>query len=289
MSAGNDGWGRLFGAASPRVASGYLLGALEMNQNDGPWVRPDDYRKLNGILPVPAWRGDNGFALTGMGYWADWDSSDQVPERAIADGLIPRFGLLDGSDGGKANRESLAAEFQRSSGPSSLRATGFLLHNSLNLFSNFTYFLDDPANGDQFEQAERRVAAGGRVTYRRLGHFLERHTESAVGVQLRRDWLESGRPLSDCGPSTALDHARGRSRPDHGRGLCAKRGNKVNITFRTTFGLRADLLPVFGELRQLAELGRRLRQPGESEGRSDPRALERHRAVRECRHRLSQQ
>ena len=65
-----------------------------------------------------------------------------------------------------------------------------MLRNSLNLFSNFTYFLDDPENGDQFEQAERRTAAGGRVTYRRLGHFFERHTESAVGVQVRRDWLD---------------------------------------------------------------------------------------------------
>ncbi len=150
-----------------------------MNHNDGPWVRPDDYRKVNGILRYSRGDNRNGFSLTGMGYWADWDSADQVPERAVSDGLVPRFGLIDASDGGTANRQSLAAEYQRSNGPSSLRATGFLLHNSLNLFSNFTYFLDDPDNGDQFEQAERRVAAGGRVTYRRLGHLFERHTESA--------------------------------------------------------------------------------------------------------------
>jgi len=189
-SGGNDGWGRLFGAASPRVGGGYLLGALEVNHNDGPWVRPDDYRTINGVLRYSRGDNRNGFTLTGMGYWADWDSTDQVPERAITEGLIPRFGLIDASDGGKANRQSLAAEYQHSDGPSSLRATGFLLHNSLNLFSNFTYFLDDPEHGDQFEQAERRIAAGGRVTYRRLGHFFERHTESAIGVQVRRDWLD---------------------------------------------------------------------------------------------------
>jgi hypothetical protein len=49
-SAGNDGWGRIFGAASPRVGGGYLLGALEVNHNDGPWVQPDDYRKINGVV-----------------------------------------------------------------------------------------------------------------------------------------------------------------------------------------------------------------------------------------------
>src|SRR3989442_192909 len=124
-----------------------------------------------------------------MGYWADWNSTDQVANRAVTSGLIPRFGVLDPTDGGKTNRQSGAAEVQRASGPSSIRATGFVLHNSLNLFSNFTYFLDDPENGDQFEQAERRTAAGGKLTYRRLGHFFKRHTESAVGVQLRQDWL----------------------------------------------------------------------------------------------------
>ena len=72
VSTGNNGWGRLFGAASPRIGGGYLLGALEVNHNDGPWVRPDNYRKVNGVVRYS--RGDNrsGFSLTGMGYWADW-------------------------------------------------------------------------------------------------------------------------------------------------------------------------------------------------------------------------
>lgn len=64
VSAGNGGWGRVFGAASPRVGGGYLLGAVEVNQNDGPWVRPDDYRKLNGVLRYSRGDNRNGFSLT---------------------------------------------------------------------------------------------------------------------------------------------------------------------------------------------------------------------------------
>ena len=190
LSGGDDGWGRAFAAASPRVGGGHLLGAIELHHSDGPWVRPDNYQKVNGVLRFSRGDNRNGLSLTGMGYWADWDSTDQVAQRAVTSGQISRFGFLDSTDGGQSNRQSLALEYQRSAGPSSLRATGFLLRNSLNLFSNFTYFLDDPEHGDQFEQAERRVAAGGRVTYRRLGHFFERHTESAVGLQVRRDWLD---------------------------------------------------------------------------------------------------
>ena len=190
VSGGNDGWGRVFAAASPRIAGGYLLGALELNKNDGPWVRSDDYRKINAIVRFS--RGDNrsGLSLTGTSYWADWNATDQVPQRAIDSGLISRFGLIETTDGGSADRQSLAAEYQRSNGPSAIRATGFVLRNRLNLFSNFTYFLHDPIDGDQFEQAESRISAGGRASYRRLRRFLGRHTESAVGVQVRRDWLD---------------------------------------------------------------------------------------------------
>jgi hypothetical protein len=239
LSAGNDGWSRIFGAASPRVRGGYLLAALEVNHNDGPWVRPDDYQKVNGVLRFSRGDNRNGFSLTGMGYWADWDATDQVPERAITTGLIPRFGLLDASDGGDADRQSFAAEFQRSNGPWSIRATGFMLRNSLNLFSNFTFFLDDPENGDQFEQAERRVAAGGRVTYRRLGHFLGRHTESAVGLQLRRDWLDPV-GLYRTAARQRLSTTREDEVAQTMAGVYAQTEIEWTRTLRTTFGLRAD-------------------------------------------------
>ena len=239
VSSGSDGWGRVFGAASPRVGDGYLLGAVELNHNDGPWVRPDDYRRLNTVLRYSRGDNRNGFSVTGMGYWGDWDASDQVAQRAIASGLISRFGLLDASDGGKTSRQSVAAEFQRSRGPSSLRGTGYVLRNRLNLFSNFTYFLDDPDNGDQFEQAERRTAAGGRLAYRSLGHFFERHTESVIGVQLRHDWLDP----------VGLYHTAGRQRLSTTRedqvsqtmaGLYAQSEVEWTRTVRTTLGLRTD-------------------------------------------------
>jgi hypothetical protein len=219
VSWGNDGWGRVFAATSPRVGPGFLLAAVELNHNDGPWVQPEDYRKVNSVLRYSLGDNRNGFSVTGMGYWADWDSTDQVAERAISSGDISRFGYLDPTDGGESSRQSVAAELQRSIGQSTVRATGFVLHNRLNLFSNFTYFLDDPERGDQFEQAERRTAAGGRVTYRRLGHFFERHTESAIGMQLRHDWLAP----------VGLYHTQARER------LSTTREDEVGQTMTSTF------------------------------------------------------
>ena len=114
-----------------------------------------------------------------------------------------------------------------------------MLHNSLNLFSNFTYFLDDPENGDQFEQAERRTAAGGRVTYRRLGHFFERHTESAVGVQLRRDWLDPVGLYHTAARSAS--RRRGRTRSARRWPACTRRARSSG---RARFARRSDCGPM---------------------------------------------
>ena len=81
LNAGSDGWGRVFGAASPGLGGGHLLAALEVNHNDGPWERPDDYEKVNGVVRYSQGDNRNGFSVTGMGYWADWDSTDQVAQR----------------------------------------------------------------------------------------------------------------------------------------------------------------------------------------------------------------
>jgi hypothetical protein len=239
VNAGDGGWARVVGAASPRVAGGFLLGAIEVNQSDGPWVRPDDYRKVNGVVRFSRGDNRNGFSMTGQSYRADWNASDQIPQRALASGLLPRFGLVDTTDGGTADRQSIAVEYQRSHGPSSLRASGFALRNSLNLFSNFTYFLDDPDNGDQFEQAERRIATGGRVTYRRLGHLFGRHTESAAGVQVRRDWLDPVglyRTVARQRLSTTREDEVGQTMA----AVYAQTEIELTRTLRTTVGLRAD-------------------------------------------------
>src|SRR5688572_25125833 len=187
VSGGGQGWGRVLGAASPRIGDGTLLTALELVRNDGPWELEDNLRKVNGLLRYSRGDARNGLSITAMGYSADWDSTDQVPQRAIDSGVITRFGNIDPSDGGKTHRYSLAADAQRSTSNASTRATGFFLRYGLNLYSNFTYFLEDPENGDQFEQADRRWTGGARVAHRRLGEVFGRHVENAVGLQLRHD------------------------------------------------------------------------------------------------------
>jgi outer membrane receptor protein involved in Fe transport len=186
-TGGGQGFGRALVAASRAAGAGTILGALEVQHNDGPWVRPANYQKVNGLIRYSHGDALNGFSVTGMGYRATWDSTDQVPQRAIDDGRLERFGTVDDTDGGDSYRFSGSAEWQRTRNNASTKVSAFALGYDLNLFSNFTYFLDDPDKGDQFRQADHRYVTGGKVTHRRLGQWDGRPVQTVVGVQVRHD------------------------------------------------------------------------------------------------------
>ena len=151
IGIGQNGFKRELVADSPGVESGHLLYALEVEHNDGPFVHPDDYRKLNGVLRYSQGDLANGFNITAMGYKAKWNSTDQVPQRAIDSGFISgRFDAIDPSDGGESHRYSLSGAWHQATDVSLLRVNAYVIDYRLNLFSNFTYFLDNPINGDQF-------------------------------------------------------------------------------------------------------------------------------------------
>jgi len=187
LSVGGDGFRRILAAASPGLGSSRLLLAFEAGRNEGPWETPEDYRRLNGVVRYS--RGDTlkGLVLTFLGYDAQWTATDQVPERARASGLVSRFGSLDLSDGGATHRYTVSAEVHRSSGASTTRVLGYATDSRLDLFSNFTYFLNDPTNGDQFEQVDERRVFGVKVGHRRRARLLRRPFEHRVGLEVRHD------------------------------------------------------------------------------------------------------
>ena len=187
LEAGDYGYQRALAAGSAAVGSGQLLGALEAFHNDGPWVHPDDYRKINGVVRFTQGTSKEGFQLTGMAYDARWNATDQVPDRAIQLGEITRFGAIDPTDGGESHRYMAGAEWHQRTGNSLLRVQGYFINYALDLFSNFTYFLDDPVHGDQFHQKDRRNVVGGNVSYRWFSKPGGQSLESEVGFQTRYD------------------------------------------------------------------------------------------------------
>lgn len=155
VQAGGNGYGRLVGAW--RITDDAYV-AVDAQRNDGPWTTPEDLHKLglHGSYRLGAWR------ISGLYYTADWNSADQIPLRAVAAGTLSPLGVIDPSDGGRSQRTILSARRQTDDSDLVVYAQAY----RLNLWSNFTYFLDDRENGDQFEQAERRWVAGASASKR---------------------------------------------------------------------------------------------------------------------------
>ena len=121
---------------------------------------PDNVRKINGVMRYSQGTATDGLTLTAMAYSNAWNSTDQVAQRAIDQGIIGRFGTLDPTDGGVSSRFSLSGNFAHSSEYGQTNLSAYVVRSDLQLYNNFTYFLDNPVNGDQFNQLDRRTLGG---------------------------------------------------------------------------------------------------------------------------------
>ena len=160
MTFGSFGYHRGLAAGSTAVGAGTLLTAVESVRYNGPWDVPDNVRKINGVMRYSQGTATDGLTLTAMAYSNAWNSTDQVAQRAIDQGAIGRFGTLDPTDGGVSSRFSLSGNFAHSSAYGQTNLSAYVVRSNLQLYNNFTYFLDNPVNGDQFNQLDRRTLSG---------------------------------------------------------------------------------------------------------------------------------
>ncbi|MBR1210399.1 TonB-dependent receptor plug domain-containing protein [Bradyrhizobium sp. JYMT SZCCT0180] len=192
LTVGSFGYRRGVAAGSVTVGAGTLLSAIEGVKYNGPWDVPDDVRKINGVMRYSQGTATDGLTLTAMAYSNAWNSTDQVAQRAIDQGVIGRFGTLDPTDGGVASRFSLSGNFAHSSEYGQSKINAYVVRSNLQLYNNFTYFLDDPVNGDQFNQLDSRTLGGFDARHAfdwRLGGL---ETQTRVGLQSRYDDIHVG-------------------------------------------------------------------------------------------------
>jgi hypothetical protein len=198
VTAGSFGYERLFAAGSQPLGAGELLAGGEVQHYDGPFVQPDDARKVNLVLRYSQDMGASDFSLTGMIYHQLWTNTTDIPERAITEGLVPnRFGTLDPTDGGNAVRGSLSAEYHSSLDVGQLSASAFYIFNELHLYNDFTHYLVDPVHGDQEDQFENRSVLGGSVDYTVSLPLGDIPNEIKTGIFERYDLLGVGRLPSE--------------------------------------------------------------------------------------------
>ncbi len=200
MQIGMFGYARALLAESPKLGPGSLLYAFEYNHYDGPWVLPENSNRYNALLRYHLDQGRDEYNVTGNLYWApQWHSTDQVAQRAIDEGLITRFGALDPTDGGRTGKDSLSFDWTRRGDDAVTKLLLYGFYYQLNLWSDFTYALEDlqsPVNTDQFEQVDRRFVTGGELRHVWESAWWGKKVENTAGVQLRNDYI----------PDSGLNH-----------------------------------------------------------------------------------
>ncbi len=236
---GTDAYGRVLLATSVRVGRADALGAINAQYANGPWDSPENSLLLSGVGKVSTGTDRAGASVTAMGYLNRWNATDQVAQRAVDGGLITRLGNIDDSVGGRTSRVTLAGQVARETpGRSQTRASAYAAYYDLNLFSNFTYFLDDPVRGDQFEQADRRAYTGLNAAQTWFGG-LGRGSATTVGVDLRHDQIFQV-ALFDTDRRARFNTVRDDAVGQSSAGVYAETATRWTDWFRTTAGLRAD-------------------------------------------------
>jgi len=239
LTVGSFGYRRGLAAGSVAVGAGTLLTAIEGVKYNGPWDVPDNVRKLNGVMRYSQGTATDGLTLTAMAYSNAWNSTDQVAQRAIDQGVIGRFGTLDPTDGGVASRFSLSGNFAHSSEYGQSRISAYVVRSNLQLYNNFTYFLDDPVNGDQFNQLDRRSLGGFDARHAFDWRFGGLETQTRVGLQSRYDDIHVG--LFKTQQRGWLSTVREDRVREGNVGLWVDSTTRWTNWLRTTVGIREDV------------------------------------------------
>ena len=101
--------------------------------------------------------------VTAMAYAGNWNSTDQVPQRAIEERIIDRFGNLNPTDGGETAAPAFPSAGSRTDSDQ-MQISAYVIRYKLDLWSTFTYYLKDPSYGDQMLQHDDRVVYGLKGT-----------------------------------------------------------------------------------------------------------------------------
>lgn len=237
VTAGSGDEIRLVAADSVNTELGSLLYALEHQQTNGMFVLDQDVRKYNGLLKYTGEIAGIPSQLTLTAYDSEWISTNQVPQRALTSGQIDRFGFIDPDLGGQSHRYSLSGRFELGEWDLTAYASAYYM----SLINNPTYSLNDPINGDEFEQEDERVLFGGSLVRQSRFEIMGLKAAGLFGAEVRVDDVQE---LNLFNTRSRLRY--GSVREDSARELSlstyAESEFALSENLRLTIGLRADYI-----------------------------------------------
>lgn len=226
---------RLVAADSVATEQGDILYALEHQQTNGQFDLDQDVRKFNGLLKYTGLIAGIPSRITASAYDSEWISTNQVPRRAVTSGQIGRFGFIDPDLGGDSYRVSLSGQFELGTWDLTAYASAY----AMSLINNPTYLLNDPVNGDEFEQEDKRALFGGTLSRSQEFEWFGRSAIATLGTALRYDDVQELNLFN-----TKSRRRTGSVREDEAQELSVSGFAEVQVAvtdaLRVTTGLRVD-------------------------------------------------
>lgn len=167
---------------SAYIATEYIL-------TDGPFDSPQNFNRINLLGKYSAILENNSsFSILASHFASKWDASGQIPQRLVDAGLISRFGSVDDTEGGKTSRTNFNASFSKPIDQNTfIKTNAFYSAYNFELYSNFTFFLEDPVNGDQIKQKENRSIYGINAELNKKEDFDTFDVLYQIGIGVRAD------------------------------------------------------------------------------------------------------
>ncbi|QXP78102.1 MULTISPECIES: TonB-dependent receptor [Winogradskyella] len=182
--------------------------ALEYINTDGPFESPQNFNRLNLFGKYVVFSPENDkLTLTASHFTSRWDASGQIPQREVDNGNITRFGAIDDTEGGQTQRTNLNVTYDKYIDDNTkLSTNAFYSHYAFELYSNFTFFLEDPINGDQIFQKEDRNIFGVNTTITHNTNFGDTELTLTSGIGLRHDISDDVELSRTLNRSTTLEN-----------------------------------------------------------------------------------
>lgn len=163
--------------------------ATEYINTDGPFESSQNFKRLNINTKYSKTVDNRKVAVSFSHFTSSWDASGQIPERAVNDGSITRFGAIDDTEGGETSRTNVSLSvITKNEDQSHLKHLLYYTNYTFDLYSNFTFFLNNPVDGDQIHQKERRNLFGYQSAYQKKYELgtLEMILDAGVGFRTDR-------------------------------------------------------------------------------------------------------
>ncbi|HVU06163.1 MAG TPA: TonB-dependent receptor, partial [Polyangiaceae bacterium] len=243
---------------SPKLGEDWsAILAAEVYTDDGPFENPEGLNRFNVYARATRNVGTSGkLSATWMSYGSSWHGSGQIPARAVCgegepenpppaaygEPCIDHFGYVDPSEGGDTQRHMLSLAYSASSNDTDVSALAYLVRYRFSLYSNFTFFGDDPARGDEIEQDDDRTVLGTDFRVKRHVRLGAATLSSTLGLQVRTDGIDN---------ALYHDAARERLEPrvsahvaESDIGVFAEEDARLARWLRVVVGLRGERIDV---------------------------------------------